>query len=365
MARPLSRLIHDHLLPWRELDWPLPWTEIFGREAPLALDIGFGSGEFIEEQALLHPERNYVGIELSWTSATVLFRRIERTGVSNVRILLADAVVAMGQFFAPESLAEVFVNHPCPWPKARHAGRRLIQPDFLALLADRMASDAPFTLVTDHAEYAGWATEVLEAQDALVSRHPTAEIGEIPGRKPTRYQRKALDQGIPIHFFEWRKAHAPKRPPPLPHSDPLATMPSLTLTSLDGRDDHRSAPLDGFQPFTHRELHDDVGTTVRLVAAYESLDGETWMVQALVVEDDLHQEFAIQLFVQPSGDLLLKLSSLARPHPTWGVKMAIWQLGCWLCGRFGHLGLKHENLGRDVVGSVDGDEGEATDGGDG
>jgi tRNA (guanine-N7-)-methyltransferase len=350
MSRPLSLIIQDHVIPWRELDWPLPWERIFHRTAPLTLDIGFGSGEFLEEQATLHPERDFIGIELSWTSATCLFRRLERTGLSNVRILLVDATVALGHFFAPESLHEVFINHPCPWPKARHAARRLVQPEFLGLLAERMALDAPLTLVTDHADYAIWATEALEGQDALVSRHPTTEIAEIPGRQPTRYQLKATGQGIPIHFFEWRKARSPEQRRPLSHSDPLDTMPSLTLTSSDGSREHRSAPLDGFQPFTHRAQHDGVETTVRLVAAYENFDGATWLIQAMVVEDELHQEFAIQLIEQPSGDLLLKLSTLARPHPTWGVKMAIWQIGRWLTERHPHLAVKHENLGREVVG---------------
>jgi len=208
MSRPLPHALHDHVVPWRNEDWPIAWEAVFGRSAPLALEIGFGGGEFLAEQAVLHPERNHLGIELSWVSATRLFRRLEQAGITNVKVLLAEADAAVSLFFAPASLAEVFINPPCPWPKARHGERRLARPDFLALLAERMEIGARLTLVTDHAEYAIWSAEVLETQDALVSCHPTTEVDSIPGHTPTRYQEKAMAQGIPIHFFEWQKARA-------------------------------------------------------------------------------------------------------------------------------------------------------------
>ena len=79
MPRPLSRSLEDHVLDWRASSWPVAWPTVFGREAPLALEIGFGNGQFLVEQAAEHPERDHVGIELSWSGATRLFKRIDKT----------------------------------------------------------------------------------------------------------------------------------------------------------------------------------------------------------------------------------------------------------------------------------------------
>src|SRR5262249_46844075 len=178
MARPLSRSIQDHLVDWQREPWPIEWSSVFARSAPLALEIGFGNGSFLEEQARARPERDHVGLELSWTAATHLFRRLQRAELRNVRIVLGDAEALLLHLFAPESLCEVFVNHPCPWPKSRHVERRLLSRDFLARLAERMQPEARLTVVTDHAEYALWLAEELGAQSAFVSCHLSPEVAE-------------------------------------------------------------------------------------------------------------------------------------------------------------------------------------------
>ena len=350
MSRQLSQVIHSHILPWRSMEWPVDWDGVFGRSAPLVLEIGFGAGEFLEEQALAHPARNHVGLELSWTSASHLLRRLEKRAITNVRVLLAAADVALDHLFTPASLAEVFVNHPCPWPKARHGDRRLIRPDFVALLADRMAPGARLTLVTDHADYAAWSTEVLEGQRALESCHATTEVATIPGRTPTRYQKKAMAQGIPIHFFEWRKVRPPDSLRPSPPVDPLDAMPSLTLSDRHAGSGEHPPLLADFASSTHVSTLQGVETVVRFVAAYAALADSSWLVETLVVEGRLRQEFGIQLIRHPQGDVLVKLSSLARPHPTHGVKLALWRMGQWLLEHHAGLELKHENVGREVAG---------------
>lgn len=348
MGRPLSRRIEDWIVPWRELEWPLDWRALFGRPAPLALEIGFGNGEFLERELRSHPERNHVGIELSWTSATHLFRRLDRlteeTGERvHARVLLVEAEVAMRHLFATGSLTELFVNHPCPWPKERHHGRRLLKPDFLALAADRLVEEGPMTVVTDHAEYATWIGEVFEAQTALAPALGTTEVDALPGRETTKYQRKAMAAGIPIHYFPWRRAHAPEGLPPLPPRDPFDTMPSLTL---QGACDPAHL-FDGFAPVLHREQVEGVDVTVKLVAAYRRSDDQAWMVEALVKEDGLRQEFALVVLPQEGNQVLIKLGGLGRPHPTHGVKRAVWCAGSWLREHVPGLGIAHHNLGEE------------------
>jgi tRNA (guanine-N7-)-methyltransferase len=343
MARPLSSAVSEILVDWRTLAWPIDWSTVFGREAELALEIGFGNGAFLAELAHENPERDHVGLELSWSGALRLFPRLERTGATNARALLVDADVALQRFFLQESLSEVFVNHPCPWPKARHHGRRLLDGPGLALLADRMRTGARLTVVTDHAEYAEWLTEVLEAQNALVSCHETTEVAEIPGRRPTKYQRKAMEQGIPIHYFEWRRSRAPVDVPAAPTPPPTTPMPSLTLRGGLPEADL----LEGFAPRLLRERHEGVEVVVRLRGAYRRL-GEgrrTWLVEGMVQEDRLRQDVAVLVAQRGPEEVLVKLAGLGRPHPTHGVRRAVFGVGLWLLERHPGLALAHETLG--------------------
>ena len=351
MPRPLSLSIQDHLVFWRDLDWPIRWERVFDRSAELALEIGYGNGQFLLEQALAHPERDHVGIELSWSGATRLFKRLDKHDVRNVRTLLVDAEVALRRLFEPGSLHEVFVNHPCPWPKARHHRRRLLQGAGLALLADRMRTSARLTVVTDHAEYAEWLGERLQEQRALESCHATVEAGDIPGRHPTKYQLKAMARGVPIHYFEWRKARGVEGVPP-PAPSPSHPMPSLTL---------RGAPEDpfaDFEPLVLRERSDDVEVIVRLAAVYRETgragqaDRPVWLIEALAQEGALRQDLGILVAARSPGELLVKFTDLGRPHPTHGARRAIYAVGRWIQDRHPDVRVVQENLGAPAMSPV-------------
>ena len=348
MPRPLALSLTDWIVPWRERPWPVDWDAEFQRSAPLSLEIGFGNGEFLEREALRRPERNHVGIELSWTSTTHLLRRLDQGELPYVRGVLIEAELALQQLFTSGSLAEVFINHPCPWPKDRHADRRLIQPATLELLADRMVPEAPLLIVTDHPAYAAQIGETLEGQSSFGSAFGTTEVDAIPGREPTKYQRKAMAAGVPIHYFPWRRASGPSGPVPAPDRSPLDTMPSLTL--------HGSAPTDslfaGFESTVYREEQAGVSIVVKLVGAYRREQADSWLVEALVKEDRLQQEFALEV-ARRDEKLLIKLGSLGHPRPTFGVKRAVWHLGAWLRAKHPALELTHHNLGADIANNIE------------
>jgi tRNA (guanine-N7-)-methyltransferase len=347
MARPLSKSLQDHVVDWKPLPWPPPWEHVFTRAAPLALEIGFGNGAFLVEQALARPDRNHLGIELSWTAATHLFRRLAKVDAPHVRVLLGEAEVLVERLLAPGSLAEVFVNHPCPWPKARHHERRLLRREFLNLLATRMAPGAPLTIVTDHAGYAEWLHEELAAQHELVSRHDQVEVAEIPGRTPTKYQRKAMDQGIPIHFFEWRRRPDARAEPTPPHvSDPQAAMPTVSLEGpVQGA---RDAVLEGFERVVHRERHGEVEVVVKLESVFRRVDAPVWIVETLVQEDKLSQVFGLEV-VDRGTSWLVKPGRMGHPHPTHGVRRALVCLTDWIRTRHPGLTVTHENLGSGLL----------------
>ncbi len=344
MARPISSDLAAFLVDWRSSSWPIEWERAFGREAPLALEIGFGNGQFISERALLHPERNHIGLELSWSAATRLFKHLDPSRTPFVRAALVDAEVALERFFRTDSLAEVFVNHPCPWPKKRHVGRRLLDPDGLALLADRMQIGAILTVVTDHSDYAAWLAQVLQSQDALVSCHPRVEAPEPPDRRPTKYQLRAMARGVAIHYFEWRKARGPyPAPPAAPNL--RGPMPSLTLR---GSYDARTLFAD-FRPQLLHETQAGVEVVVRLLDVYERCARGVWLVETMVLEDRLRQAFAIRVVARGPSELFVNLSELGYPHPTYGVKRAVVCVGRWLLSRQSELKIVHQNVGEEAL----------------
>lgn len=343
MARSLSRALADYVVDWQRVSWPIHWSAVFGRAAPLALEIGFGNGDFLVAAARARGERDHVGIELSWTAATHLFRRLQDCGATNARVILGDAEELMRRLFAPDSLTEVTLNHPCPWPKTRHHQRRLLTRDFLALLAERMQPGARLTVVTDHAEYAQWLGAELAAQSALVSCHATAEVSALPGRAATKYQLKAMAQGIPIHYFEWHKpASAARAPLAAPAGE--ISMPTLTLIGAVAS----PAPFQGFRPVLFRELAQGVEVVVKLQAVYRRTEPEAgapvWLLETFVQEGRLGQQFAIDV-VARGRDFLLKPSRFGQPYPTHGVKRAVWCAARWLQSRHPGLTIEHESLG--------------------
>ncbi len=344
MPRSLSRALADYVVDWQGVPWPIHWSAVFGRTAPLALEIGFGNGDFLAAAARARGERDHVGIELSWTAATHLFRRLQDSGTTNARVVLGDAEELVRRLFAPDSLAEVTVNHPCPWPKSRHHARRLLARDFLALLAERMQPGARFTVVTDHAEYAQWLGKELAAQSALVSCHATAEVSALPGRAATKYQLKAMAQGIPIHYFEWHKPASAARAPLAAPALGEIPMPTLTLGGAVAT----PALFEGFRPVLFRELEGGVEVVVKLQAVYRrtepQLDAPVWLLEAFVQEGRLGQQFALDV-VALGTSLLLKPSKLGQPYPTHGVKRAVWCAARWLQNRHPGLTIEHESLG--------------------
>jgi tRNA (guanine-N7-)-methyltransferase len=302
------------------LPWPAPWEKLFGRQAPLVVEIGFGGGEYLIDLATRHPDRNHVGIEVSYVSLCNLLRRVSRERISNVRALQGNAVAVLTTLFAPDSLTDVHLNFPDPWPKDRHATRRFVQDTTIALLADRLQEAGHFRTATDHAGLADWMAEVLERQGCLRSLHDSTSVPHIKGRFPTRYERKAREAGTPIRYFEWEKVRPPTIEFPVPEVHP---MPNVTLRR---RSDAGSAPdrvaARRLPSRTWQENDGPLPILVKLLATYDDPGGGL-LLETLVKEGPLSQHFAVVLAPRTGGEVLLKLSTLGHPRPTWGVKRAL------------------------------------------
>jgi tRNA (guanine-N7-)-methyltransferase len=316
----LSRAIDRFLVPWPQLDWPVDWTACFGRDGPLHLELGFGNGECTEHAALIEPSAHWVGAEVSWASVVRLLKRINQTGIENIRVLHGDGAFALQGFFPPNSLAEVVINHSDPWPKKRHHRRRLIKPELIRILGNRLRKDGRVVIVTDHEEYAQWITEVLEQQTVLRSEHSTPWVDNLPGHRPTKYKRKGVEAGSTIFHFVWRKTGEEAEASPV--REKVNPMPNVLLEGECSFDELMTEFKTGNQRTTYR----DVPIFVQLASAYRRQDGAEWLVEARTKEGSYSQHFALSVCRRGDDRVLIKPSAVGVPRPTWAVKRAVRQL---------------------------------------
>jgi tRNA (guanine-N7-)-methyltransferase len=147
------------LIPWLNAERPINWGKQFGREKTLEAEIGFGHGEFLVRLAQTHPERDFVGLDLRWSSVQKALRNIDQAKATNIRLLLADARVAFDRLFPSQSLHRVYALFPDPWPKKRHVKNRLFSRDFLTLLNSRLVNRGEARIITDYRPYTDWILE--------------------------------------------------------------------------------------------------------------------------------------------------------------------------------------------------------------
>ena len=182
-------------LPGGMLDLP----QLFGREAPTILEIGFGSGEVLARLAADHPESNYLGIEVHRPGIGCLLLQLEQAGLTNMRLMVADAAIVLRQHLALEGLDQVYLFFPDPWPKKRHHKRRLVQPEFAAAVAKVLRPGGLFYLATDWADYANHMLVVMMQAPGFVNTAKDARFTPRPEWRPqTRFEIRGRSQGHPV-----------------------------------------------------------------------------------------------------------------------------------------------------------------------
>jgi len=144
---------------------------LYGRNAPLVLEIGFGMGETTAAIAQQHPEINFLGIEVYVAGIGALAWRVHDANLTNVRIVEHDAVEVLRDMIAPASLQGIHVFFPDPWPKARHHKRRLIAQPFASILVDRLCPGGYLHCSTDWEQYAVQMLEVFSQEPRLRNLH--------------------------------------------------------------------------------------------------------------------------------------------------------------------------------------------------
>lgn len=202
--RALDELLPQYRLP--EGSDPLDWSAVFGRRAPVAMEIGIGGGEALMGLGRRHPDWDWVGVDVYPPGIGKLLLALEAEPLPNVRVDLTDAVALLRERVPDRSLDAVYVLFPDPWPKARHRKRRLIQQPFLDLLAERMSPGAELFLATDWEEYAQWMMAALEAHSGFVNTHgPEAFAPRCPDRPLTKFERRGAEQGHEVFDLHFRR----------------------------------------------------------------------------------------------------------------------------------------------------------------
>ena len=191
-ARALEELGPTYLIPYEKA--LLDTGKAFGRTAPVILEIGFGMGDTTAHIARAMPEKDFIGVEVHTPGVGSLLKQIGEQGIGNLRLIQHDAVEVLNNMIAPASLAGVHVFFPDPWHKARHNKRRLIQPGFVKLLAEKLAPGGYLHCATDWEEYAVQMLEVLGGE-ALLQNSAEGYAPQPAYRPLTKFENRGIKLG--------------------------------------------------------------------------------------------------------------------------------------------------------------------------
>jgi len=210
MTRPRADLDVSHVLldPANHPgDDPLRWSDLFGDDRPIALEIGSGKGLFLTNAAERRPEFGYFGIEIAKKYARVAAERIVKAGLGNIRMWPGDAGHLMAKRVQPASLREVHVYFPDPWWKKRHKKRRVFNETLVASIARALGPLGELHVATDVEEYFGVIRELVAADPRFVEIEPPA-LGEAEHDRDylTNFERKYRIEGRPVHRTSYRLA---------------------------------------------------------------------------------------------------------------------------------------------------------------
>ena len=198
-ATPAQRRAFEQHWPRFGLDYsgaPRDFDAAFGRQAPRVLEIGFGNGEQVAFAAAREPGRDIIGVEVHGPGVGRLLNVLADEGLGNVRIYQHDAVEVLKHKIADGALAEVRIYFPDPWHKKRHHKRRLVNPEFAALLVRKLAADGRLHLATDWQEYAEQMWDVLDATAGLVNAAgPRGHVPRPAWRPQTHFETRGQKLG--------------------------------------------------------------------------------------------------------------------------------------------------------------------------
>lgn len=184
---------------------PIVFSEVFGRDAPVVLEIGFGMGDSLLEMASREPEKNYIGIEVHTPGVGRLLSNADEEGLTNIRIYAEDAIEVLAKCIPDNSLDVLQLFFPDPWHKKRHHKRRIVQPGFAQNLRKKLKIGGYFHMATDWENYAEHMMDVMSAAQGYTNKMGEGQYSPQPEWRPvTKFQKRGerLGHGMWDLMFE-------------------------------------------------------------------------------------------------------------------------------------------------------------------
>lgn len=189
------------------IDWANEFGSHFNPAGPIIVEIGSGTGDALVASALAHPDAVLIGFEVYQRAVATTMAKLAAAGISNVRLVMADAVQGLDYLFSPGTITRLHTFFPDPWQKKRHHKRRIISPGFAELACDRLAAGGYWLLATDWPDYADQMRAVLDATPGLVNEY--SHLGgwaPRPDERPiTRFEARGLAAGRPVADLVYRR----------------------------------------------------------------------------------------------------------------------------------------------------------------
>jgi tRNA (guanine-N7-)-methyltransferase len=305
-----TRILKFDFDPHLSAEIPLNWEKIFHRSSSLAVEVGCGNGEFLVEWAKSRPDWNFVGIELSLSSGERLLSRIDQNRIQNVRLIRDDARFVLRELFSRGSVAQLIMNFPDPWPKEKHKGRRLIDPEFVQTLGTILKKEGIFELFTDQKWYAEEAIKVFDKSGAF----DTSDLTLNPKRNvSTKYERKWKKMFRQIyHVYALKKKNLDSKRilenTEMPHYFVAQKITSERVYQLIGLERSEEDRV-----FKIKEIFEKPGHNV-------------FLFRIVAVDDDYKQSFFILVAPHEKG-FIVKIDIGFQPYRTPAVKWAVEEIG--------------------------------------
>lgn len=180
---------------------------LFKRTAPIAIEIGFGNGEFLEDHYKNFPHYNYIGIETSDKFSVKTMKRLHDNNCENVSIWNTEAFSAIQKYVSDRSITRMYVNFSDPWPKKRHHKRRLIRAEFLDECYRVIKDNGFLFIVTDHEDYGLFINSLLKKHNKFRSIYDSLYVHRLDNYFQTKYERIMRAEMHDIYYFVLQKKH--------------------------------------------------------------------------------------------------------------------------------------------------------------